>query len=518
MKRPHMPSRVFVNCALHKAALSVCQTLQAAGHEAVYVGGVVRDMVLWPEVLPHDIDIATSAAPEAVAALFPGSGFVGKSFGVSLVKEHNFAFEVATFRKEGNYSNRRHPDSVGHGSRQDDSLRRDFTINALFFDPVSQEIEDFHGGLADLQARTLRCVGEARERLFEDPLRILRLFRFAVGTGFSIAPETLAAAKEPPVAEGMRLLSKERILAEIVKVKPGCAPLFFAGFLSAFEPSLVDPAFAPVRPSAPHAGAPCTQNIGVGSATGSETAPAQRLSALAQHEVWRRHPLLHRKFPATVFGLFLRACANEPCPEPRLFQAFEAWPLQVADRELLRVLYSLSAGLEGMQSAQASSYASRAMRFFRLLRPLREVTPQELVGLASLPGAVATAEARECLSNAEHVFRSEAARSEEPLSEFLRWLPSCPVPWLPARASLNAFREDEKWPQTTLGTLHMLWDALALQGDAVPLEFRVGHEGPSDAWKAAWRSAALECQQKAKNAKNGTSGKMHFQGIRFGAC
>ena len=374
---------------------------------------------------------------------------------------------------------------MGHGDRQDDSRRRDFTINALFFDPVSQEIDDFHGGLSDLHARTLRCVGKARERLFEDPLRILRLFRFAVATGFEIEADTLAAAQESAVAEGMRLLSRERILAEIVKVRPGLAPPFFVRFLEAFASNLLDASF-------PFA-------FIHGGLQPADDAVGKRLRVLAKHSFWARHPNIHKRFPATTLGVFLRAAAGSPSPETSLFQALEAWPLQASDRELLRVLFSLSAGLDGLEGLD---FAPRVFRFHRMLRALREVTPQEFVGLASLPNAVATVSAGECVTHADNIFHSEASRSEQPLSEFLRWLPSVSVPWLPPRATLNAFREDQGLPQETLGTLHALWDAFALQGDAVPVAFRAENE-----WKPAWHKALEACSK---------GGKVHFRGLRLG--
>jgi hypothetical protein len=231
----------------------------------------------------------------------------------------------------------------------------------------------------------------------------------------------------------------------------------------------------------------------------ADDAVGKRLRILAKHSFWARHPHVHKRFPATTLGVFLRAAASAPSPETSLFEALEAWPLQASDRELLRVLFSLSTGLDGLEGLD---FATRAFRFHRMLRALREVTPQEFVGFASLPDAVATASAGECVTRAGDMFHAEAARSEQPLSEFLRWLPSASVPWLPPRVTLNAFREDQGLPQETLGTLHALWDAFALQGGAVPVVFRAENE-----WKPAWRGALEACTQ---------GGKVHFRGLRLG--
>ncbi|MEY2986594.1 MAG: hypothetical protein RJB13_115, partial [Pseudomonadota bacterium] len=200
------------------AAIEICRTLRADGFEAWWVGGCVRDFVLDAQRIPTDIDITTNAAFSTIQDVFPGIIAIGKAFGVGLLKHRGFNFEIATFRKESDYSDRRHPSQVGPGTMEEDSQRRDFTINALYFDPLSHKIADFHGGLEDAQRNVIRCVGNARERLYEDPLRIFRLFRFAANLGLSIETSTMDAAQE--LVSELKFVSKERFLLEIAKLKP----------------------------------------------------------------------------------------------------------------------------------------------------------------------------------------------------------------------------------------------------------------------------------------------------------
>ena len=174
-------------------ALHVIRTLRADGHQAYVVGGCVRDQLLGAQ--PKDWDVATSARPEQVEALFPRTIGVGKSFGVILVVLDGHESEVATFRGESEYSDGRHPDSVHFTDAEEDARRRDFTINALFYDPEEQCVLDFVGGLADLDAHLLRTVGEPEERFAEDHLRLLRAVRFAARTGFTLEARTRRAVE-----------------------------------------------------------------------------------------------------------------------------------------------------------------------------------------------------------------------------------------------------------------------------------------------------------------------------------
>lgn len=197
-----------------KAAAKICQKLQDAGHQAVFAGGCVRDMLL--DIAPHDIDIATSASPDEVEEMFDRTTAVGKQFGVIVVREGGDEFEVATFRTDGDSSDSRRPDSVEFSSMEEDAKRRDFTINALFFDPISKEIHDFVGGEKDMAARRLKFVGSASSRIAEDHLRILRAFRFAAKFDMTFAPDTAKALRA--LSKDLTGVSAERVKAELDKM------------------------------------------------------------------------------------------------------------------------------------------------------------------------------------------------------------------------------------------------------------------------------------------------------------
>jgi tRNA nucleotidyltransferase/poly(A) polymerase len=175
---------------MEQQGLILLKILREAGFEAYWVGGCVRDRLLGHPL--KDIDIATSARPAEVGRLFPDSRFVGASFGVTLVRREEWDFEVATFRRDGHYSDGRHPDHVEFGTLEQDALRRDFTVNALYFDPISELVIDRVGGVDDLRAGVLRTVGKPRERFREDALRLLRAVRFAARFGFKHRPRYLA--------------------------------------------------------------------------------------------------------------------------------------------------------------------------------------------------------------------------------------------------------------------------------------------------------------------------------------
>lgn len=175
-------------------AIGIVKALQKAGHTTYLVGGCVRDLLLG--IHPKDYDIATAAHPPQVKRLIHMAFIIGKRFRLVLVKRGEQQFEVATFRKEFDPSQfpiEEYPDgppSVDNifGTPKEDALRRDFTINALFYDPVSAEIIDHVGGLADIEARTLKMIGEPDVRLTEDPIRTLRALRFAHKLKFVIEP------------------------------------------------------------------------------------------------------------------------------------------------------------------------------------------------------------------------------------------------------------------------------------------------------------------------------------------
>jgi poly(A) polymerase len=198
-----------------KLAEKICATLRGSGHQALLVGGCVRDLVLGRE--PADYDVATDVRPERVQQLFPRSIAVGAKFGVILVVEDDVQVEVATFRSDIGYSDGRHPDRVAYSdSPQEDVCRRDFTINGLLMDPATGEVLDFVGGRGDLRAGIVRAIGDPRLRFAEDKLRMMRAVRFASRFGFQIEPQTMAAAKA--LAPQILQVSFERIRDELTKL------------------------------------------------------------------------------------------------------------------------------------------------------------------------------------------------------------------------------------------------------------------------------------------------------------
>ncbi len=206
--------------ALPPYAAYVCQTLWNAGYAAYPVGGCVRDLLLG--LTPHDWDVATSAFPEDVIPLFPRVVPTGIQHGTVTVVTDGENVEVTAFRKDGPYSDGRHPDSVTFGtSLEDDLSRRDFTINAMALGPDGT-IVDPYGGSADLKAGLIRCVGDPEQRFHEDALRILRGVRFAAKLGFAIEESTWRAMVScAPLADRV---SSERIYAEVEKTLLTRAP------------------------------------------------------------------------------------------------------------------------------------------------------------------------------------------------------------------------------------------------------------------------------------------------------
>jgi poly(A) polymerase len=196
------------------AAAALARRLAAAGHQALFAGGCVRDKLLGHE--PEDYDIATSAVPSEVLELFPGSNEVGAHFGVVIAKHGGHHVEIATFRTDGSYRDGRRPESVTFSTPQEDARRRDFTINGLFEVPETGEVIDYVGGLADLKAGIIRAIGDAKARFTEDGLRLLRAVRFAARIGFTIEPETDKALRE--CAHLLDRISPERIRDEFSKI------------------------------------------------------------------------------------------------------------------------------------------------------------------------------------------------------------------------------------------------------------------------------------------------------------
>ncbi|MGC9941713.1 MAG: CCA tRNA nucleotidyltransferase [Verrucomicrobiota bacterium] len=203
-----------MNSSVSQTAKAMVERLQKAGFAAFWVGGCVRDFLLGRE--PQDFDIATDARPGQVENLFRKTIPVGKKFGVIIVLEGGQQFQVATFRAEADYQDGRHPEKVFFANAEADARRRDFTVNGLFYDPLTQRIHDWVGGENDLRAKIIRTIGAPEERFGEDHLRMLRAVRFAAQLGFGIEPETLAAIKAR--APKIKLISAERIRDELLKL------------------------------------------------------------------------------------------------------------------------------------------------------------------------------------------------------------------------------------------------------------------------------------------------------------
>jgi poly(A) polymerase len=210
-------------------SISILQVLRQHGFQAYLVGGCVRDFLLYRE--PADYDVATSATPAQVMEIFPDTYAVGAQFGVVLVPlpEDQLAaagedatpkaqaVEVATFRSDFGYSDGRRPDEVrfSHDPREDVE-RRDFTINGMLLDPLTNEVLDFVGGRKDLEAGIIRTIGEPAKRFAEDKLRMLRAVRFAARFDFEIEAETLAAIRRH--AQEIQVVSRERVRDELTKM------------------------------------------------------------------------------------------------------------------------------------------------------------------------------------------------------------------------------------------------------------------------------------------------------------
>lgn len=201
-----------------KQAVNIFNMLKKAGFEAYFAGGAVRDELMG--IPASDIDIATSARPEEIKKLFPKSFDRGKQFGVmALVIDEKYAkhaFEIATFRSDIGIFDHRHPKEVKFTTAEEDAKRRDFTINALFYDPEKQQIIDFVGGVEDLEKKILKFVGSLEDRINEDYLRMLRAVRFSARFDFTIEEEGREAIKKN--ALNIKKVSAERIRDELTKM------------------------------------------------------------------------------------------------------------------------------------------------------------------------------------------------------------------------------------------------------------------------------------------------------------
>lgn len=223
-----------------EAAVKIITRLRESGFEALLAGGCVRDMLLDRQA--KDYDVATNARPEEVRKLFRRTLAVGAKFGVVIVMVNSQQVEVATFRTESGYADGRHPEKVAFSNAKDDASRRDFTINGMFYDPIEDEVYDYVEGVADIETKVLRTIGNADERFGEDYLRMLRAIRFSAQLDFEIDNDTWKAICSN--ARRITRISGERISMEIESAltnqnrasaakllcRSGLAKEIFAGF------------------------------------------------------------------------------------------------------------------------------------------------------------------------------------------------------------------------------------------------------------------------------------------------
>jgi len=223
-----------------QAAIKIIKRLRSSGFEALLAGGCVRDMLLKKPA--KDYDVATNATPGDVIRLFKRTLKVGAKFGVVIVLVEDRQVEVATFRTETGYADGRRPDRVEFSSASEDAMRRDFTINGMFYDPLKKKVIDYVNGQTDLKKHLIRTIGEPQERFGEDYLRMLRAVRFSTQLGFAIEPKTWSAVCSN--AKNISKISGERIAMELeaVLVNPdrarGAKMMFESGLADVIFPGL----------------------------------------------------------------------------------------------------------------------------------------------------------------------------------------------------------------------------------------------------------------------------------------
>jgi tRNA nucleotidyltransferase/poly(A) polymerase len=198
----------------YDVAASIVRELQEHAYMAYFAGGCIRDALL--DIPPKDIDIATSASPEQVQALFHRTIPVGIQFGVVRVRVAEMEFEIATFRSDGIYLDGRRPSAIRFSTPEQDAARRDFTINGMYYDPLSEGVIDYVNGREDLAGKLVRAIGQPSGRFAEDRLRMLRALRFAAALGFEIEADTWSAIRA--AAQEIAIISPERIRDELLKI------------------------------------------------------------------------------------------------------------------------------------------------------------------------------------------------------------------------------------------------------------------------------------------------------------
>lgn len=244
---PTQLRQVFARHPHWQNVISITQTLKEHGFKAYLAGGAVRDALLGEPL--HDFDVVTNAVPEDLEKLFDNALDIGKQFGIMMIPIGNDSgraghhrVEIATFRSDGAYLDGRHPASVIFSSAEEDAKRRDFTVNALFYDIEKDEVIDFVGGLDDLQAGLIRAVGDPALRFREDKLRLLRAIRFSAQLSFQIESETYRAicalASEILVVSRERITNEVERLAQARAISTGFAALIDSGLFRVLFKSL----------------------------------------------------------------------------------------------------------------------------------------------------------------------------------------------------------------------------------------------------------------------------------------
>lgn len=289
----------LIEADIPSAVLEVVTALQQAGHRAFLVGGCVRDLLRGQK--PKDFDVASSATPSAVQKVFKRVIPTGIEHGTVTVVLRGAHVEVTTFRAEAEYVDGRRPSRVDfHEDIDADLARRDFTMNAMAWDPVSRLLVDPFGGQRDLEAGIVRCVGEALERFSEDGLRPLRAVRFATVLDFTVEPKTEAAIGQ--TLSVFRKVAVERVHQEFVKllvapqVAKGLELLRRTGLMGEFLPQALDADFAAV------ARAPADEAV--------------RLAVLLAHRTDARDVTLGLRFPNRVADDVAHLVAHQALPEP----------------------------------------------------------------------------------------------------------------------------------------------------------------------------------------------------------
>ncbi len=378
----------------------VASRLAAAGHRALWAGGCVRDRLLGRPF--KDIDLATGAPPAEVLRLFPGSTAVGRAFGVVAVRRGAHTYEVATFRRDLAYADGRRPDGVVFTGEREDALRRDFTVNGLFYDPATGEVFDYVGGRADLAARRIRTIGAPSARFREDYLRMLRAVRFAAVLAFDLDPGTAAGIREhAPLIAG---IPAERVRTELTRMLTespaagrGLRLLRETGLLRVILPE-VDAMAGQEQPPAFHPEGDVFEHTArmLDLLPGGDAVLAY---AALLHDVGK---------PPTA-----RRCRDADGAERIRFDGHDRVGAELAERILLRLRLPRRAARDVVHAVAGH------MRFMHV-RDMRESTLRRLVGAPTYPLERAL-HRLDCLashgdlSHLEFLDRFEAERSAEPV-------------------------------------------------------------------------------------------------------